>query len=69
MYDTLVRWIGSKTCTVAGDVGQALDAGHACASGQAGNVGLVVVALLALTVVVMVINARRRQRRDNNYFN
>lgn len=69
MYDTLVRWIGSKTCSVAGDVGQALDAGHACASGQAANVGVVVVALLALTIVVMVINARRRQRRDNNYFN
>jgi hypothetical protein len=68
MYEALVRWIGSKTCTVAGDVGQVLDAGHACAGGQALNVGLVVVALLAVTIVVMVINARRRQRRDNNYF-
>jgi hypothetical protein len=67
MYDKLVQWIGSNTCNLAGSVGDVLEAGQACASGQAVNVGLVVLGIAVLGVIVMVINARRRQRREN-YF-
>lgn len=68
MYNALVNWIGSKTCTVAGNIGEVLNAGQVCANGQALNMGLVVVALLAFSIAVMTINARRRQLRDNNYY-
>lgn len=67
MYSAFVKWIGSKTCNVAGDLSTVLDAGQACASGQSLNMGFVVLGLLALSVTVMVINARRRQHRDNSY--
>ena len=67
MYNSLIQWIGSKTCSVAGDLTTVLDAGNACAAGQAMNTGFVVLGLLAFTLVVTVINARRRQRRDNSY--
>jgi hypothetical protein len=65
MYDQLIQWIGSQTCDLAGDVGNVLETGHACATGQALNMGIVVLAIAAFAVVVMVIGARRRQRRDN----
>ena len=64
MYDTLIRWIGSKTCSLAGDVGTVLDVGNACFSGQSLNMGLIVVGLVALTLAVLVINARRRAYRE-----
>jgi hypothetical protein len=67
MYDSLVQWIGSNTCNLAGDVGTVLNAGYACASGQALNMGIVVLSIAVFGVAVMVINARRRQRRDR-YF-
>ncbi|MBL9096115.1 MAG: hypothetical protein JNK07_04245 [Alphaproteobacteria bacterium] len=67
MYDKLVQWIGSKTCSVAGDLGQVLDAGQACASNHAWTMGLIVLGLVAFGLAVMVINARRRRRRDNYY--
>lgn len=68
MYNTLIQWIGSKTCNAAGDLSTLLDAGAACARGQSVNVGLLVLSFLALTAVVMIINARRRRHRENNYY-
>ena len=68
MYSTLIKWIGSTTCHVAGDIGTVLEAGKACASGQSMTMGLIVVGLLALTFAVMVINARRRLYRERGYF-
>lgn len=65
MYETLVKWIGSKTCKVAGELHEVLDAGTACFSGQSLNMGFVVLGLLALTLTVLIINTRRRHRRDN----
>lgn len=65
MYETIVKWIGSKTCKVAGELHEVLDAGTACISGQSLNMGLVVLGLLALTLTVLIINARRRQRRED----
>jgi hypothetical protein len=68
MYNTLIKWIGSTTCNVAGDISTVLEAGNACASGQSLNVGLIVAGLVALTFAVMVINARRRLYRERGYF-
>jgi hypothetical protein len=68
MYSTLINWIGSRTCNLAGEVSTVLDAGAACASGQSLNMGLIVVGLVALSLAVMVINARRRLYRERGYF-
>ena len=65
MYETLIKWIGSKTCKVAGELHEVLDAGTACLNGQSLNMGFVVLGMLALTLTVLIINARRRQRRDD----
>jgi hypothetical protein len=67
MYDNLVQWIGSNTCKVAGDLGQVLDAGQACATGHAWTMGLIVIGLAVFGLTVMIINARRRRHRDNYY--
>ena len=67
MFDTLISWVGLKTCTFAGDLTDVLGAGPACFSSQAWNMGAVALSVVALTFVVMVINARRRYHRDN-YF-
>lgn len=64
MYSTLVKWIGSTTCTAAGNV---LDGGSACAGALALNMGLVVLGLIAVGLTAMAINARRRARRDSYY--
>ncbi|MDZ4870413.1 MAG: hypothetical protein SGI91_24065 [Alphaproteobacteria bacterium] len=66
MYNSLINWIGSKTCTAAGDISSLLDVNYGCASGQALNMGLIVLGFLAFSVLVITINARRRQRRDND---
>jgi len=68
MYSTLIKWIGSTTCNLAGDVGTVLEAGKACASGQSLSMGLIVVGLAALSIGVMAINARRRLYRERGYF-
>jgi hypothetical protein len=68
MYSTFIKWIGSKTCSVAGELGTALDAGAACANGQSLTMGLIVAGLVALSLAVMVINARRRLYRERGYF-
>jgi hypothetical protein len=68
MYSTLIKWIGSTTCHVAGDIGTVLEAGKACSSGQSLSMGLIVVGLVALSFTVMVINARRRLYRERGYF-
>lgn len=67
MYNSFIKWIGSKTCNIAGDLSTVLDAGHACASGHATSMGIIVLGLLVFALTVMVINARRRQRRENRY--
>jgi hypothetical protein len=68
MYSTLIKWIGSTTCHIAGDISTVLETGKACASGQSLSMGLIVAGLLALTFAVMVINARRRLYRERGYF-
>jgi hypothetical protein len=65
MYETFIKWIGSKTCKVAGELHEVLDAGTTCLSGQSLNMGFVVLGIMALTLTVLIINARRRQRRDD----
>lgn len=67
MYENLVRWIGSQTCAVAGDLSDVLQSQVGCAHGQSLNMGYVVLGLLALSIAVMVINARRRKFRRNFY--
>jgi uncharacterized membrane protein len=66
MYNSLIQWIGSRTCTAAGDISAILEANYGCASGQALNMGLIVLGLLVFSVVVIAINARRRYHRDND---
>jgi hypothetical protein len=66
MYNALINWIGSKTCSAASDISSLLDVNYGCASGQALNMGLIVIGLLVFSVAVITINARRRQRRDND---
>lgn len=58
MYSSLVKWIGSNTCNLAGSV---------CADGQSLNMGLVVLGLLALGAAVTVIARRRHERREGYY--
>jgi len=65
MYDTLIRWIGWKTCSFAGSVTDVLDTGPACVASQARNVGVVALVMVALSFTVMVINARRRHHRES----
>jgi hypothetical protein len=67
MYDTFITWIGSKSCTLAGNVAEVLDAGTACTASQSWTMGVVVLSLAALSLTVMVINERRRVHRDNYY--
>jgi hypothetical protein len=67
MYDQFIKWIGSKSCTLAGQVSDVLDAGSACAAAQSWNVGVVVLSLVALSATVMIINERRRRYRENFY--
>jgi len=64
MYDTFVSWIGLKTCSFAGDLVDVLDAGPACFSSQAWNMGALALAVVAFSFVVIVINARRRHHRE-----
>jgi hypothetical protein len=67
MYDVFIKWIGSKSCTLAGQVTEVLDAGTACAASQSWNVGVAVLSLVALSATVSLINERRRRYRENFY--
>jgi hypothetical protein len=67
MYDTIVRWIGLETCSLAGNLTDVLNAGPACLSSQAWNMGALALGFVVFSFVVMVINARRRHHRET-YF-
>ena len=67
MYDMLIKWIGSKSCSAAGSVTDLLDVGTVCTAAQSWNMGMIVLSLVALGWSVKLINERRRRYRDSFY--
>lgn len=67
MYNAAIKWIGSKTCSLAGNVTELVDVHIACTGVESWNMGVIVLGLAAVALAAMVINARRRQHRDS-YF-
>jgi hypothetical protein len=63
LHQMLVKWIGKTAC----DAGTLIDIGTACKGTQALNMGLVVLALLAIGLTAAWLNARRRRRRSGFY--